>query len=47
MTEVDWGWKLREATERVRTRYEHIGRKTGAAFLPTWLGDGPAEFLLS
>lgn len=33
MNEVDWGWKLREATERVRTRYEHIGRKTGAAFL--------------
>jgi hypothetical protein len=33
MTEVDWRWKLREAAERVRTRYEHIGRKTGAAFL--------------
>jgi len=30
---VDWGWKLREATDRVRTRYEHIGRKTGAPFL--------------
>jgi hypothetical protein len=30
---ADWGWKLREAVERVRTRYEHIGRKTGAPFL--------------
>jgi hypothetical protein len=29
----DWEWKLREATERIRTRYEHIGRKTGAPFL--------------
>jgi hypothetical protein len=30
---LDWEWKLREAAERVRTRYEHIGRKTGAPFL--------------
>jgi hypothetical protein len=29
----DWGWKLREAIERIRTRYQHIGRKTGAPFL--------------
>lgn len=29
----NWEWKLREAIERVRTRYEHIGRKTGAPFL--------------
>ncbi|MGK5084114.1 hypothetical protein WDW37_12530 [Bdellovibrionota bacterium FG-1] len=29
----DWEWKLREAVERLRTRYEHIGRKTGAPFL--------------
>jgi len=29
----DWQWKLREATERIRTRYEHIGRKTAAPFL--------------
>ena len=29
----DWEWKLREATERLRTRYDHIGRKTGAPFL--------------
>lgn len=29
----DWEWKLREAAERVRARYEHIGRKTGAPFL--------------
>jgi hypothetical protein len=33
MTAVDWGWKLREAFERLKTRYEHIGRKTGAPFL--------------
>ena len=30
---TDWQWKLREAAERVRTRYDHIGRKTGAPFL--------------
>jgi hypothetical protein len=30
---VDWGWKLREAVDRLRTRYDHIGRKTGAPFL--------------
>lgn len=30
---VDWEWKLREAVDRLRTRYEHIGRKTGAPFL--------------
>ncbi len=30
---VDWEWKLREAVERLRTRYDHIGRKTGAPFL--------------
>jgi hypothetical protein len=30
---ADWEWKLREAVERLRTRYEHIGRKTGAPFL--------------
>jgi hypothetical protein len=29
----DWEWKLRETVERLRTRYEHIGRKTGAPFL--------------
>lgn len=29
----DWEWKLREAAERIRTRYDHIGRKTGAPFL--------------
>ena len=32
-TTGDWEWKLREAAERLRTRYEHIGRKTGAPFL--------------
>ena len=30
---VDWSWKLREAIERLRTRFDHIGRKTGAPFL--------------
>lgn len=30
---VDWKWKLGEALERIRTRYDHIGRKTGAPFL--------------
>jgi len=29
----DWQWKIGEAVERVRTRYEFIGRKTGAPFL--------------
>jgi len=30
---VDWAWKLREAVERLKTQYDHIGRKTGARFL--------------
>jgi hypothetical protein len=30
---VDWGWKLREAVERLKTQYDQIGRKTGAPFL--------------
>jgi hypothetical protein len=30
---TDWEWKVREAIERLRTRYAHIGRKTGAPFL--------------
>lgn len=30
---IDWSWKLREAIEAIRTRYDHIGRKTGAPFL--------------
>jgi hypothetical protein len=29
----DWSWKLREAVDRVRTRYHHIGRQSGAPFL--------------
>ncbi len=33
MTEVDWGWKLREAVERIRTAYAHIGRSSGAPIL--------------
>lgn len=32
-TTVDWAWKLREAVEVIRTRYDQIGRKTGAPFL--------------
>jgi hypothetical protein len=30
---VDWGWKLREAVERLKTQYDQIGRKTGYPFL--------------
>lgn len=33
MSSRDWRWKISEAMERVRTRYEFIGRKTGAPFL--------------
>ena len=33
MTSSDWKWKISEAIERIRTRYEFIGRKTGAPFL--------------
>jgi hypothetical protein len=33
MSGQDWRWKIGEAIERVRTRYEFIGRKTGAPFL--------------
>lgn len=29
----DWEWKIREASEWIRTRYDHIGRKTGAPLL--------------
>lgn len=32
-TPVDWNWKLREAVDYIRNRYDHIGRKTGAPFL--------------
>ena len=32
-TPVDWEWKLREAIETIKNRYDHIGRKTGAPFL--------------
>jgi len=30
---VDWAQKLRQAIERITTRYDFIGRKTGAPFL--------------
>lgn len=33
MSGADWKWKVNEAVERIRTRYEFIGRKTGAPFL--------------
>ena len=33
MSSHDWRWKINEAIERIRTRYEFIGRKTGAPFL--------------
>src|SRR5262249_5816526 len=33
MTEVDWGWKLREAIDRIKTAYAHIGRSSGAPIL--------------
>lgn len=33
MSMVDWRWKLAETAERIRTRYAHIGSKTGAPFL--------------
>lgn len=33
MTSGDWQWKLSEASDRIRTRYSHIGSKTGAPFL--------------
>lgn len=33
MSTEDWRWKIGEAVERIRTRYGHIGRKTGAPFL--------------
>jgi hypothetical protein len=29
----DWNWKLEAAVEQIRTRYEHIGRKSAAPFL--------------
>lgn len=29
----DWQWKVDEATEIIRHRYDHIGSKTGAPFL--------------
>lgn len=33
MSSRDWRWKIGEAVERIRTRYDYIGRKTGAPFL--------------
>ena len=33
MSSQDWRWKIGEVIERVRTRYDFIGRKTGAPFL--------------
>ncbi len=33
MSSHDWRWRIGEAIERIRTRYDYIGRKTGAPFL--------------
>lgn len=33
MNSHDWRWKIHEASERLRTRYPHIGRSTGKALL--------------
>ncbi len=33
MSSHDWRWKIGEAIGRIRTRYDYIGRKTGAPFL--------------
>ena len=33
MSSHDWRWKIGEAIERLRSRYEFVGRKTGAPFL--------------
>ena len=33
MSTQNWKWKISEAVERIRLRYDHIGRKTGAPFL--------------
>ena len=30
---IDWNWKIGEAIERIKTRYNFIGRKTGVPFL--------------
>ena len=30
---TDWQWKLREAVDTIKARYDQIGRKTGAPFL--------------
>ena len=33
MSGRDWRWKIGEAVDRIRTRYDFIGRKSGAPFL--------------
>jgi hypothetical protein len=33
VSEVDWGWKLREAVDRIKSAYAHIGRSSGAPIL--------------
>ena len=33
MASSDWQWKIGEVIERIRTRYEFIGRTTGAPFI--------------
>ena len=34
MSSHDWRWKIGEAIERIRTRYDYIGRKTGLRSSP-------------
>lgn len=33
MNGPQWRWKIEEAVDRLRSHYDHIGRKTGAPFL--------------
>src|ERR1035441_36793 len=33
MPSFDWKWKISEAVDRLRSRYDLIGRNTGAPFL--------------
>jgi hypothetical protein len=37
VTEHNWRWAIGEAIERIRGRYQHIGRKTGAPFLALYV----------
>jgi hypothetical protein len=43
---AEWDWKLREAVDRVRSRYHSIGRKTGAPFLAVVYPPDAERFVL-